>query len=251
MDYDTVAHEYDRRYDLNRYPGVRSALRALGGTATRALELGCGSGEWLLELESVGCSVAGIDPSAAMLSRASSRVRGDLRHGFAEDLPWPECSFDAVVAVNALHHFSAPSAAIREALRVLRPGGTFLSIGLDPHDRVPNWYVYDFFPETLARDVERFPSASQRTAWLVAAGFTRIEVKLVERIRSTHTLEEARESGILSASFTSQLTELSENQYSDGIQRIEAAAASTGESFRLRVDLVLYATEARRPGGKL
>jgi hypothetical protein len=118
---------------------------------------------------------------------------------------------------------------------------------LDPHCRVPDWYVYEFFPETLTRDVERFPSASQRTAWLVAAGFTRIEVKLVERIQSTHTLEEARASGILSASFTSQLTELSENQYSDGIQRMEAAAASTGASFRLRVDLVLYATEARRP----
>lgn len=190
-------------------------------------------------------------PTQLYLSSASSRVRGDLRHGFAEDLPWPEASFDLVLVVNALHHFAAPSVALGEAFRVLRAGGTFLSIGLDPHERVPNWYVYDFFPETLPRDLERFPSASRQTAWLAAAGFAQVEVKVVEQIQSTHTLDEAHRTGILKASFTSQLTELTESQYSAGIQRIHTAAANTGESFRLHVDLALYATEARRPVAKV
>jgi ubiquinone/menaquinone biosynthesis C-methylase UbiE len=247
MNYDDVASDYDRRYAMHDFSGIGSTLLALGSKATRVLELGCGSGHWLCKLASAGWEVAGIDPSQGMLDLASSRVRGDLRHGHAEQLPWRDQSFDIVVAVNAMHHFAAPQVALREAFRVLRPGGVFLSIGLDPHAYQGRWYVYEFFPETVRADLERFATASTRTAWLHAAGFVDVAVRPVERIRSTHSLEDATGSGILKASFTSQLTALTTTQYAAGLQRIHDAACRHGEALHLVVDLVLYATEARRP----
>ena len=246
MNYDAVASRYDRRYDLHDYAGIRTALRSLAPPELRVLELGCGSGHWLSELASLGCVVAGVDPSSQMLARAADAVRGDLRRGYAEDLEWSDETFDVVLAINALHHFATPVAALREAFRVLRRGGSFLSVGLDPHEHRDRWYVYDFFPATLPADLARFPPARAREEWLRSAGFVDVAVRPVERICSAHSLDHATTSGILDPSFTSQLTALTAAEYWAGMQRIHAAArALTG--FRLTVDLVLYGTEARRP----
>jgi ubiquinone/menaquinone biosynthesis C-methylase UbiE len=174
VNYDEVAHRYDRRYELHEYAGIRAVLlAAVAGLETaRILEVGCGTGKWLALLHSAGCSVAGLDPSAEMLRRASLLVPGDLRLGSAEALPWGEASFDVVFYVNAFHHFEKPAAALCESHRVLRSGGKIVSIGLDPHEGGGRWYVYTFFPSTLALDLARFPSRAQRTLWLREAGFT-------------------------------------------------------------------------------
>ncbi len=247
MNYDEVATEYDRRYAVHDFASIRSTLLGLGGQGTRVLELGCGSGHWLREFESAGWEVSGIDPSQGMLAIASARVRGDLRCGHAEELPWPALSFDVVVAVNAMHHFGHAPAALREAFRVLRTGGLFLSVGLDPHAYPGCWYVYEFFPETLAADRERFAPESTRAEWLHAAGFVDVAVLPVEQIRSTHSVHEATASGILRRTFTSQLTALTPTQYGQGLARIHDAAREAGGGFQLAVDLMLYATIARRP----
>ena len=250
MNYDDVATDYDRRYALHSYPGVREALFSVighaGGDGVRVLELGCGTGRWLAELERSGCEVAGVDPSAEMLRQAAKRVTGELRLGRAEELPWPAELFDVVVCINALHHFGSPQSALGEAHRVLRRGGGFVSIGLDPHAAAGIWYVYEFFPTTLAHDLQRFPSRAQRIEWLEAAGFHQLAVRVAERLVSTRTLDEALAQGTLEQSFTSQLTELSESQYLEGMKRIRRAA-ERDPSSRLRVDLELHSTEAWKP----
>ncbi|HEX7181317.1 MAG TPA: methyltransferase domain-containing protein, partial [Thermoanaerobaculia bacterium] len=188
--------------------------------------------------------VAGIDPSPEMLKRAS--VNGDVRLGYAEQLPWHDETFDLVICVNALHHFRSPREAIAQAHRVLRPGGGFVSIGLDPGAFAGTWYVYEFFPTALRRDLERFPTREQRLGWLEESGFERINVSVAERIRSTATFQSALAQGILARSFTSQLTHLTDTEYSEGIARIRAAAHHD-ESFRLVADLELHSTSAWRP----
>jgi ubiquinone/menaquinone biosynthesis C-methylase UbiE len=53
---------------------------------------------------------------------------------------------------------------VDEVRRVLRPGGRLMSIGLDPHEKRDRWFVYDFFPETLELDLNRFPAIARRSA---------------------------------------------------------------------------------------
>jgi ubiquinone/menaquinone biosynthesis C-methylase UbiE len=67
--------------------------------------------------------VTGLDPNAGMLAVAAQLDDTvDWRQGFAEQLPFPEASFDAVVSQFGLMFFRDRSAAIEEMLRVLRPG---------------------------------------------------------------------------------------------------------------------------------
>jgi ubiquinone/menaquinone biosynthesis C-methylase UbiE len=249
VDYDNVAPDYDRRYRLHDYPGIRAIiLEAVSGVGmhARALEVGCGTGKWLAELEAVGCTVAGIDPSEEMLRRACVRVRGDIRRGSAEVLPWEDSFFDVVFCINSLHHFSELEVSLREINRVIRPGGTIVSVGLDPHAGAGRWYVYQFFPATLALDLARFPSVSRRVESFQAAGFADVSVRIAERLRFSMSLEEALRDGVLEKSFTSQLTALSSDAHLAGLRKIRRAAEED-TAFRLEVDLLLYGTQARKP----
>jgi SAM-dependent methyltransferase len=74
--------------------------------------------------------LVGIDLSAVMLARhPAPAVRAD-----AARLPLADRSVSAAVAVNMLYHLPDPLLAIREAARVLRPGGTFIAATISRHD---------------------------------------------------------------------------------------------------------------------
>lgn len=92
----------------------------------RALELGCGTGVFLERVARSGARIAGIDLSPDLLARAALRLAGvasvTLTLGNAEQAPYPDASFDAVYGSSILHHLDLV-AALREASRVLRPGG--------------------------------------------------------------------------------------------------------------------------------
>lgn len=91
---------------------------------TRMLDVGCGSGETLTLGRYRGAEVAGVDPATELLDIARNRVpSADLRRGDMEKLPFPDGAFDAVVYVNSLMYASDPGMALREAGRVLEPGG--------------------------------------------------------------------------------------------------------------------------------
>jgi SAM-dependent methyltransferase len=247
LNYDDVASDFDRRYELHAYPGVqRCLLNFVGDRRSRVLDVGCGTGRWLALLASSGHDVAGIDPSDQMLLRAQARVKADLHHGTAEALPWPDARFDRIIYVNVLHHVADPPQALRESFRVLRPEGRLLSIGLDPHWRVGQSYIYEYFPEALATDLARFPSRQQRTSWLLDAGFIDVSIRVAEHLQSERSLQQAVQDGVLERSYTSQMGLLSADAYAAGMRRIYESAQHD-EQFTLKSDLELYATDAARP----
>jgi len=108
---------------------LRTRLPTLEGL--RVLDVGCGGGLLAEPLARFGCLVTGIDPSRRSLevARAHADASGldiDYVHGVAEALPADDDTFDAVVCCDVLEHVSDLSATIREAARVLRPGGLYL-----------------------------------------------------------------------------------------------------------------------------
>lgn len=82
-----------------------------------------------------GCRVTGVDQSADMLAAARVRLRrAGLDHrvtlieGEAEDLPFPDGTFDALTVTYLLRYVGDPAATLRELVRVVSPGGTVASM---------------------------------------------------------------------------------------------------------------------------
>lgn len=248
VDYDRIAHTYDRRYQENDYSGVEAALIAFVGepVGQRVLEIGCGTGHWLQVLGDRGVRVTGLDVSTHMLAHARDRApEAGLAQGSAERLPWVRESFDRVVSINAFHHFQDKVAFLAEAMRVLRPGGLLMTVGLDPHAGVDQWYVYDYFEKVLEIDRRRYPASSQIREWMRRAGFTDCLTRVVQHLPARLNARAALERGRLDKSMTSQLSVLTDEEYRQGVDRVRQAiqsAEARGETLYLTADLRLYAT---------
>ena len=115
----------------------RRATRALLALATgeRVLDIGSGPGFMAAEMAAeVGPegSVVGVDPSESMLATARRREAPvEYVAGDALALPFPDESFDAVVATQVYEYVADMPAALAEARRVLRTGGRLLILDTD------------------------------------------------------------------------------------------------------------------------
>lgn len=245
-DYERVAPEYDQRYERRSYDGIASVLRDFVANGQRVLEVGCGTGHWLAQLEAAGCDAIGLEPSEGMIERAAARgLKARLVRGCAESLPFAAGELDRVVCVNSIHHFSDSLRFLAEARRVLRPGGRLLSIAMDPSLGRDRWSIYDYFKPSYELDLARYPATSKLRTQLAAAGFEACETVVAEHIVMDRSAREALDRNLLARSVTSQLAILSEAEYEAGIARIRADLASAearGEDLRLKTDLYLYAT---------
>lgn len=96
------------------------------GSGMRVLDVGCGPGALSAELvDRVGAErVAAVDPSEPFVTAARARLPEiDVRLAAAEDLPFAEASFDAVLAQLVVQFMSDAGAGVQEMARVVRPGG--------------------------------------------------------------------------------------------------------------------------------
>jgi ubiquinone/menaquinone biosynthesis C-methylase UbiE len=131
----------------------------------RVLEVGCGAGQLLVDLETLGAPrdrLAGLDLVPERVAAAQARLPGaDIREGDAASLPWEDASFDVVVQsmmLSSVLEASVRTAAAKEMARVLAPQGVIAS--------------YDFFvrspgnpgarPLSRAELASLFPGFSMR-----------------------------------------------------------------------------------------
>ena len=122
-----------RRYDLlndvmtlgwHRY--WKRRLVQLAGAPGRALDLCCGTGDLARRFR---CRVVGVDFTAEMLQIAQTRQpAGNWLRADALRLPFPDNSFDVVSVGYGLRNLADLEGGLREAFRVLRPGGKLLSL---------------------------------------------------------------------------------------------------------------------------
>jgi len=124
--------EFSDWYEDHRHGGYHELIDDLESDLLRnyvlgkeVLEVGCGTGLILRRIEALAERSIGVDISAGMLERAVDRGL-DVVQGDARALPFPDESFDVVCSFKVLAHVPDVAEAVREMVRVTRPGGHLL-----------------------------------------------------------------------------------------------------------------------------
>ncbi len=167
--FDALAPEWDRRKaELLGGSRLEQETLARRPSCQVAADLGCGTGSLLPGLAAKAARVIGVDASPRMLElarRACAACTGavELRLGELEHLPLREAEADAAVLNLVLHHLRLPVEGLREAHRVLRPGGTLVVADLDRHQDARLAEAFgDRWPGFAPGELE---------GWLAEAGF--------------------------------------------------------------------------------
>ncbi len=142
------------------------------------LDLGCGTGSFALAVaEQVGPTgkVCGVDISQAQISRAIQKASGhsvpmEFHQGSMDAVPFGDAAFDVVVSLVAFHHATSAvrRGALREVVRVLKPGGTFVLADLNAPKPGALWlmgfllYAFNAFDPSLEdHRTNAFPQLGQ------------------------------------------------------------------------------------------
>jgi demethylmenaquinone methyltransferase/2-methoxy-6-polyprenyl-1,4-benzoquinol methylase len=141
-----IAGRYDlmndvQSFGLHRVWKQQLVRRANPQPATRALDLCCGTGDIALSLARRGADVVGLDFSEPMLAVARQKKipRAALRppqfiQGDAQQIPFPDNSFDLVTVGYGLRNLASLETGLREMQRVARPGGRLLALDFGKPD---------------------------------------------------------------------------------------------------------------------
>jgi SAM-dependent methyltransferase len=182
INYNQIASEYAQHRQV--HPQVLTSLISTSGTdsAYKVLEVGCGTGNYILALESlVGCTCWGVDPSEGMLSKARERSSGvHFQPGRAEGLDFPQNFLHLVFSVDVIHHVEDRLGYFREAYRVLRVGGKICTV------TDSEWIIRHrqptavYFPETVEVELGRYPCIAELRHLMEEVGFTEITENVVE-----------------------------------------------------------------------
>lgn len=177
--FDSIAPDYDRLNHILSCGTDRSWRRRalkealVPGKAQQILDLACGTGDFSLALArkaSEGSHIYGVDLSEGMLKEMRKKVAaaGSKRYrrdgaeipytriissetGDAESLRFADCTFDSVTIAFGIRNFAHREAALREILRVLKPGGRLVILELsvptnDLLSRIYKFYINKFIP---------------------------------------------------------------------------------------------------------
>lgn len=137
--FDRVAHQWDKMQESFFSEAVRNKAFSIASVQEGkiAADIGAGTGFITGGLVEKGLRVIAVDKSEAMLAEMRKKFAGvegiDYRHGEAEKLPIPDGAVDYAFANMYLHHVEFPLMAIKEMVRILKPGGKLVITDMDEH----------------------------------------------------------------------------------------------------------------------
>jgi SAM-dependent methyltransferase len=135
--FNAIAGQYPASEVHSNSPTIRRLHELLGPKGAGSVcDVGCGPGHLALSFGGAASRIVGVDAAPNMLRQFEklAKERGviiETVQAYAGNIPLPDGSFDAVVSRLAPHHFPEINAAIREIVRLAKPGGVVAVIDLE------------------------------------------------------------------------------------------------------------------------
>jgi ubiquinone/menaquinone biosynthesis C-methylase UbiE len=171
----------DDPFSLYEYRIVASALHDFAvrylESGDSVLDIGCGTGVYARVLgQGRACEVFLADLSLKMLLQAQKKLLSNLMQADAEQMPFPNDFFDAIISIAMLEHVVEPDSILDEMLRVIKPGGyVFLAI--------PN---ADYYPQIVYGILGKL----KRMLWRRGKTATRSERTVYEHFYSPNEVKQ-------------------------------------------------------------
>jgi ubiquinone/menaquinone biosynthesis C-methylase UbiE len=218
--------------------------RYLGPRAGPILDLGSGTGRFSEALWArFGVPVVALEPAEGMRRQATDQgihAGVTMVAGSAEAVPVRDGSFAGVWASQVVHHVDDLSACASELRRVTRPGGPVMVRGMfEATSRFNPWIGY--FPEALSIATSVFPTLEEITATFGDADLRPVAHDVIWQTTAA-SMRQLCERVRLRADSTLEL--LTDQEFADGMARLEAAAASERSPVPVReaLQLVVFAS---------
>jgi ubiquinone/menaquinone biosynthesis C-methylase UbiE len=217
----------------------------------RLLDVGCGPGHLCAAAAERGLSATGVDLAAGMVERAArSHPEIEFRRADAEDLPFADATFDAVVGAFVVNHLPRPERGAAELRRVLRPGGRLVLAMWDAPERVA---LFGLLEEAMRRArveaaaalpagpaAHRFADPGELRALLEGADLAAVELQEHE---FAHEVGDAAElwDGVATGSVrtAAQLRALGDDERRRVRRALEDLLAERGATGGVRLDTVV------------
>jgi ubiquinone/menaquinone biosynthesis C-methylase UbiE len=168
--YDKIGQHYNTTRKADRALLARIIAHIDPKPLGRYLDLGCGTGNYTIELQKKGVTLTGVDPSEEMLKLARSKSDEiDWIIGSAEKIPAENASFDGCLATLTIHHWSDLERGFKEVSRVLKPGGRLVLFTSTPK-QMRGYWLNNYFPVMLEDSIEQMPAFEQIQKAIEKAG---------------------------------------------------------------------------------
>jgi ubiquinone/menaquinone biosynthesis C-methylase UbiE len=246
-DYSKIASTYNKRYVDNYLPHIETSLKKLikSNKYKTILEAGCGTGRWISSLDGESKKIFGLDYSLDMMKIPKiDKSYLNLVNANAVNIPFKDNFFDLIFCVNAIHHFPNKEKFLIECKRTLTSGGMIAVFGVDPHiDK--DWYVYEYFDSVYENDLKRFPSLEVLQKLLEYQKFTDIKIKVAEEVYNERSGKDVLNDPFLQKNHSSQLANLSDEEYQKGIDRIKNQIDKNPETV-FTTSVIFYLLSAKK-----
>ncbi len=223
VDYNKIAPNYNLRYNFSHQDGILNYLLSIVNrhNFTNILEVGCGTGKWLGNINNNSRNLFGLDYSLGMLNGIKASTKIAPVNGNANQLPFKKHSFNLIYCINAIHHFPNQEQFVKTIAQYLTNNGVFVIIGLELHNNNNPWYIHNYFPATRQIDFNRFLSFNTLSQWIEQSKFHSINLTKVDSVYSNRIGEDVFNDLFLQKDQSSQLSLLSDIEYEEGLLKIK------------------------------
>ena len=156
--YNKIGINYSQTRKADKYITDRLFIHLNPYKERQYLDLGCGVGNYTIELFKKGIRIIGIDPSEKMILNARAKNNQiDWIIGTAEETGLNDESVDGIICCLTIHHWTDLSIAFKESNRILRKSGRYV-IFTSTSEQMEGYWLNQYFPKMLADSQQQMPS---------------------------------------------------------------------------------------------